>query len=316
MPRKILIDTDPGIDDAMAIFYALESPELEVVGLTTIFGNVHTELATRNALTLLEIAGRVDIRVAQGAVAPLAMAFEGPADFVHGDDGQGNVHLPAPAATPLDIDAAQYIVDTAMAAPSEVTLVALGPLTNVAVALKIEPRLAANLAEIVLMGGSAFLPGNATPAAEANIGNDPEAADIVFGATCPVTMVGLDVTHQILMTTDDLRRIDGFSSPQAQHIAKILPFYEAFYRSVGVDGGIYIHDSTTITYLLAPHLFESVEHPVRVDTGNSVARGETVVSTWEHGHQAPWADRPRIRILTQVDGRAAVELELARLAGD
>ena len=184
--RKILIDTDPGIDDAMAIFYALESPELEVVGLTTVFGNAHTDVTTRNALSLLEIAERTDIPVAAGAVKPLAMEYRGPVAFVHGPDGQGGVDLPPPTTAPVDADAAHFIIDTVMSSPGEITLVPLGPLTNIALAMLIEPRLTENVAEIVLMGGAAFVGGNASPAGEANILNDPEAADIVFGADCPI----------------------------------------------------------------------------------------------------------------------------------
>ena len=182
-PRKLLIDTDPGIDDAMAIFYALESPELEVVGLTTVFGNADTEVTTRNALSLLEIAQRSDIPVAAGAVKPLAMDYRGPAAFVHGPDGQGGVNPPAPTTAPLPADAAHFIIDTVMSAPGQITLVPLGPLTNVALAMLLEPRLTRQVAEIVLMQGAAFVGGNVSPAGAAKILNDPEAADIVFGAT-------------------------------------------------------------------------------------------------------------------------------------
>ena len=155
--RKILIDTDPGIDDAMAIFYALESPELDVVGLTTVFGNAHTSVCTTNALKLLEIAERTDIPVAKGADRPLAMPYRGPVAFVHGTDGQGDVFLPPPTIEAQSIDAAHFIVNAVMQAPGTITLVALGPLTNIAIALMIEPSLGSHLAEIVLMGGNAFV---------------------------------------------------------------------------------------------------------------------------------------------------------------
>ena len=151
--RKVLIDTDPGIDDAMAIFYALESPELEVVGVTTVFGNADTDVTTRNALSLLEIAQRSDIPVAAGAVKPLAMDYRGPAAFVHGPDGQGGVNLPAPVTAPLAADAAHFIIDTVMSSPGQITLVPLGPLTNVALAMLLEPTLTQQIPEIVLMGG-------------------------------------------------------------------------------------------------------------------------------------------------------------------
>ena len=157
-----------------------------MVGLTTVFGNAHTDVTTRNALTLLEIAGRTDIPVAAGAVKPLAMDYRGPVAFVHGPDGQGGVDLPPPTTAPVDAGATHYIIDAVMSSPGEITLVPLGPLTkNISLAMLIEPRLTENVAEIVLMGGAAFVGGNASPASEANILNDPEAADIVFGADCP-----------------------------------------------------------------------------------------------------------------------------------
>jgi inosine-uridine nucleoside N-ribohydrolase len=313
-PRKILIDTDPGIDDAMAIFYALESPELDVVGMTSVFGNAHTQVCTVNALKLLEIAGRTDIPVARGLDAPLAMPYRGPVAFVHGSDGQGDVFLPPPSMSALPIDAVDFIVRTVMDAPGEITIVALGPLTNVAAAMQREPALGSQFAEIVLMGGNAFCGGNASPAAEANILNDPEAADIVFGADCPITMAGLDVTEQILMTASDLAQFSGFDNPRAQHLAAIVPFYANFYRQrLGLDG-IHVHDSTTISYLLAPQFFTWVEYPIRVDCGNSFCRGKTQPAVHVSDHESAWSNRRAVRILTGVDSRSVVELELERLA--
>jgi inosine-uridine nucleoside N-ribohydrolase len=311
---RILIDTDPGIDDAMAIFYALSSPELDVVGLATVFGNAATRTCTRNALSLLEIAGRSDIPVAEGAHAPLAQPWRGPAAFVHGAGGQGNVVLPAPGGAPIDVDAARFIVDTVMAAPGEITLVPLGPLTNIATALRIEPRVAANVAAIVLMGGNAFTGGNASPGAEANVINDPEAADIVFAADCELVMAGLDVTEQTLMTKADLAAYGQMPSAMAQHIAAIVPFYADFYKQrLGLDG-IHVHDSTCISYLLAPQHYRWVEHPVCVDTGTSVCRGKTLPALRVSDREEAWQGRRTVRILTEVDARAVIELEHSRLA--
>ena len=200
MPKKIVIDTDPGIDDAMAILFALAAPELQLVGLTTIFGNVHTETATRNALRLLEFAGRSDIPVAHGAEVPLLGELDGVADFVHGVNGLGDIPHDDPLGTPHTLYAAQFIVDTVMAHPGEVTLLPIGPLTNIALALAIEPAVASNVAEVVMMGGAATVSGNVNPAAEANIYSDPHAADRVLTAPWPsLTMVGLDVTEQVIM---------------------------------------------------------------------------------------------------------------------
>lgn len=313
-PRKILIDTDPGIDDAMAIFYALASPEFEVIGLTTIFGNAHTDVCTTNALRLLDIAGRPDVPVAQGATRPLAMNFRGPADFVHGRDGQGDVFLPPSTREPVAAHAAQFIIDSVMADPGEVTVVLLGPFTNMALAMLMRPDLTQFVHEIVVMGGAAFTSGNASPAAEANIINDPEAADIVFGADCPIVMAGLDVTHSITMTTEDLARFGSIPGPRAAHLAAIVPYYAAFYLERAHVHGIFVHDSTTISYMLAPHLFTWRELPIRVDTGHSVCRGTTLPALRDSDQEGPWQGRRAVRILTGVDARGVVELELERLA--
>ncbi|MCU0513552.1 MAG: nucleoside hydrolase [Anaerolineae bacterium] len=311
--RKVIIDTDPGIDDAMAIFFALCSPELEVIGLTTIFGNVHTSLATINALRLLEIAGRTDIPVAPGVAAPLASAYKGPVPYVHGEDGQGNTHLPPPASTPLARAAADFIIEQIMAAPGEITLIALGPLTNLALALRQEPRIAQHVREVVLMGGNAFTIGNATPAAEANIHNDPEAADEVFGAPWPVTMVGLDVTHQVIMDSAHLAEYARMNNPMAQHIHRILPVYVELYRLSGGLDGIYIHDSSAVAYVIDPSLFTTTAHPLRVDTSDGISRGKTWASVSQYRTLPPWQNRPPVTICVAVRGAAVVALELERL---
>jgi inosine-uridine nucleoside N-ribohydrolase len=311
--RKIIIDTDPGIDDAMAIFYALASPELEVVALTTIFGNAPTDLCTTNALRLLEIAGRTDIPVARGADRPLAMAYRGAADFVHGTDGQGDVFDPLPTTACDPRAAAQFLVDTVMASPGEITLVPIGPLTNVALAMLLESRFSSSLAGIVLMGGNAFCSGNASPAAEANILNDPEAADVVFGADCPIVMCGLDITEQTVMTAAHLATLATVDNPRGRHLSRILPYYHRFYRDrTGLDG-IFVHDSATISYLLAPELFTTVAHPVRVDCSPGIGRGKTWPSRRDAHDDSPWAGRRDVTICIGIDAEASVALEFSRL---
>jgi inosine-uridine nucleoside N-ribohydrolase len=177
----------------------------------------------------------------------------------------------------------------------------------------LEPNLGSHLAAIVLMGGNAFCGGNASPAAEANILNDPEAADIVFGADCQIVMAGLDVTEKAVMTSVDLAGFASVDNARAQHLAKIIPFYERFYRQrLGLDG-IFVHDSTTISYLLSPESFSWVEHPIRVDCGHSVCRGKTQPATYVSDHESAWSGRRAVRILTGVDSRVVVELELQRL---
>ena len=214
----------------MAIFYALESPELEVVGLTTVYGNADTDVTTRNALSLLEIAQRSDIPVAAGAARPLAMDYRGAAAFVHGPDGQGGVNLPAPATAPLAMDAAHFIVDTVMSSQvrSHWSRSAPSP-TSPGDAPRAEAHATGRRDRAD--GGCRVVGGNASPAGEANILNDPEAADIVFGAECPIVMAGLDVTEQTLMTGDDLRRIASIDSPPARHLSAIVPYYADFSRS-------------------------------------------------------------------------------------
>jgi purine nucleosidase len=311
--KKILIDTDPGVDDAMAIFFALQSPELDVVGLTTIFGNVHTSLATTNALRLLEIADRVDIPVAKGADDPIAVPFGGPVPFVHGDDGQGNAHLSPPSTEAVPEPAAEFIVDQIMAFPGEITLVPIGPLTNIALALRLEPQIARHVKEVVLMGGNALVPGNATPAAEANIHNDPEAADIVFGAGWPVTMVGLDVTHKVNMTREHLDAYGKISNPLCQHLAKIVPFYRDFFETTNRMNGIYVHDSTAITYVLDPTLFETHQWPLRVET-QGFSRGKTWPALGDTEQNAAWQNRPKVNVCVGVNATKAIDMELQRLS--
>lgn len=311
MAQKIIIDTDPGVDDTMAIFFALCSPELEVVGLTTIFGNVHTDLATVNALRLLEIAERTAIPVAKGAQHPLTRPFEGPAPYVHGEDGQGNIFLPEPAGAPIDLSAAQFIVERLRANPGEITLVPVGPLTNIALALHIEPRIADWVDEVVLMGGNALAPGNASPAAEANIRNDPEAADLVFGAGWRVTMVGLDVTLKVHMTPADIAAYAEHQNPMSAHITRIIPHYQNYFETHYDAKGMFVHDSSAIAYLLDPALFKTKLWPIRVGTAG-LGRGKTWPA-WGGRLLPPWQNRPLVNVCVAVDGARIVQMEAERL---
>jgi len=258
MVKKIIIDTDPGVDDSLAIFVALNSPELEVLGLTTIFGNAVTTTCTENALRLLEIAERTDIPVAEGAHIPLNGNFRGAATFVHGDNGQGNAELPLPTTKSLEIDAVAFLKETIETHPNEITLVPVGPLTNIANLLTQHPGVDKKIKEIVLMGGNAQTPGNATPTAEANILNDPEAADIVFSAQCEITMVGLDVTNNVFMSEEQVNTLGSFNNAKSKHINKINPFYFSFLKNFFEENGMPIHDSSAVTYLVHPEYFETI----------------------------------------------------------
>ena len=320
MVKKIIIDTDPGVDDSLAIFVALNSPELEVLGLTTIFGNAVTTTCTENALRLLEIAERTDIPVAEGAHIPLNGNFRGAATFVHGDNGQGNAELPLPTTKSLEIDAVAFLKETIETHPNEITLVPVGPLTNIANLLTQHPGVDKKIKEIVLMGGNAQSPGNATPTAEANILNDPEAADIVFSAQCEITMVGLDVTNNVFMSEEQVNTLGSFNNAKSKHINKINPFYFSFLKNFFEENGMPIHDSSAVTYLVHPEYFETIQHPIKVET-LGISRGKTWmgmgISDNEEGlgeRLKPWENRTKAKICINVDSEKVISFITQRIS--
>ena len=223
--KKIIIDTDPGIDDTMAIYFALTSPNLEVVGLTTVYGNTSNIQGTENALRILEISNNPNIPVHTGASKPLTTEYMGKGELVHGADGQGNANLKKPTISSYDLNAVDFLKNQILEFPGEITLVPIGPLTNIAHLLLKYPEIDKEIKEIVLMGGNAISQGNASPAAEANIKNDPEAANIVFSANTPITMVGLDVTNKVYMDDVIISEITQSNSKESNHLQKILPHY-------------------------------------------------------------------------------------------
>ena len=229
MARKIIFDTDPGVDDAMAIFLALASDELEVVGLTTVFGNASLENTTKNALTLLEIADRKDIPVVAGAHKPMDSAYIGPVPHVHGANGLGDAITPPVSIAPLPIFVTEWMYTQVSEHPGEITILTVGPLTNLALTLKKYPDLPQLVKDVVVMGGNALVPGNATPAAEANMLNDPEAADLVFGAPWKVTMVGLDVTHQVNLHGHAIDALSANPHKTNQLLSAAIPVYRHFF---------------------------------------------------------------------------------------
>ena len=320
MVKKIVIDTDPGVDDSLAIFVALNSPELEVLGLTTIFGNAVTTTCTENALRLLEIAKRTDVPVIEGAEVPLNGNFRGAASFVHGDNGQGNATLSSPVTKPLDIDAVTFLKEIIETNPNEITLVPVGPLTNIANLLTIHEGIDSKIKEIVLMGGNAQSPGNATPTAEANILNDPEAADIVFSAQCEITMVGLDVTNDVFMNEEQVVTLGSFDNDKSKHIGKINPFYFDFLKDFFQDNGMPVHDSSAITYLVHPEYFETLNHPIKVET-EGISRGKTWmgmgISDNEEGlgeRLKPWENRKKVNICIGVDSQKVISFITERMS--
>jgi purine nucleosidase len=308
-PTRLLIDTDPGVDDSMAILLAFASPEVQIEGLSTVFGNVDVDQTTQNALRLVELAGRPDIPVARGAEKPLMRQFTGKGWEVHGRNGLGGAEFPEPKGTPDTRRAAQFIIDTIMAHPGEITLVPMGPLTNVALAVATEPRLVENVREVVLMGGAANVAGNASPVAEANIRNDPESAYIVFHAGWPLTMVGLDVTEKTVMTPVYLEELRRANNSWTDFIAKITPHYLSFSQRLGLNG-FPVHDSSAIAYVIDPTLFETRQAYVDVDYYSPFHAGNTIPD-WrgQHGME------PNVNVCIDVDSERFLELYRQRLIG-
>ncbi len=278
--RAIIIDTDPGQDDAIAILLALASPELEVLGLTTVAGNVPLALTSLNARKICEVAGRTDIPVCAGADRPLMRTLE-TAEHVHGKTGLDGIELPEPKLQLDPRHGVDFIIETVMERPPQsVTLCPLGPLTNVALAMRREPKLAGRLQEIVLMGGGLFEGGNITPAAEFNIYVDPEAAQVVLAAGVPTTVIPLDCTHQVLTTRARVATIAALGTPAAKAAVSWLNFFERFdVQKYGSDGGP-LHDPCVIAYLLRPDLFKGRHINVEVECTSSLTRGMTVADWW------------------------------------
>tara|TARA_R110002020_G_scaffold86437_3_gene213428 strand:+ start:2580 stop:3539 length:960 start_codon:yes stop_codon:yes gene_type:complete len=274
--HKVIFDTDPGIDDAMALLFLHRHPQIDLIGITTVFGNAPIDLTTRNALFLAQAWG-ISAPVAQGAGVtfdPSRPEGHWPT-FIHGENGLGDVDIPPVIGRTVDDRPAwQFIIDTVRAQPGEVTLVAVGRMTNLALALKADPDFAALVKEVVVMGGAFDLNGNVSPAAEANIHGDPEAADLVFTAPWRVTVVGLDVTLKTVMTSGFLAEMAAAGGAPVQLLSDISQFYIDFYRH-RVGDGMVVHDSCACVYLVAPELFKTRSGPVRVVCGG-IADGQTI----------------------------------------
>lgn len=313
-PRKVIFDTDPGVDDAMALYFALAHPGMEMVGITTTFGNVSVEQAATNALYLTAIANR-SIPVTQGVKTPWVKTGEAPPDFIHGADGLGN--LPSRLATSNRVDprsSAQFIVDMARAHPGQITLVAVGPLGNLAAALKLEPNLPQLLQEVIIMGGTVIEPGNVSPVAEANIWNDPHAADKVFTAGWKLTMVGLDVTHQVIVPVSVIQQIADQHKHSATdtllHAVKFYAdFYSGIYPHVAKVHGCFGHDVLAFIYLTNPELFTVQSGRIRVAT-EGIAQGQTMMNRRESVAypQAGWGDAPDTHVCMQVQSEAVMDV--------
>ncbi|CAJ1886232.1 unnamed protein product [Sphenostylis stenocarpa] len=274
--EKLIIDTDPGIDDSMAILMAFQSPEVEVLGLTTVFGNTTTELSTLNALLLCEIAGRENLPVAEGSSEPLKGGTPRVADFVHGEDGLGNTFLPPPKGKKIELSACEFLVEKVSEYPGEVSVLALGPLTNVALAIKRDSSFASKVKRIVILGGSFFALGNVNPAAEANIYGDPEAADIVFTCGANIVVVGINITTQVQFTDADLLQLKESKGKYAPFLSDICKFYRDWHVKSDCVHGIFLHDPVSFVALVRPDLFTFKEGVVRVET-QGICVGHTLL---------------------------------------
>lgn len=303
--QKIIIDTDPGIDDAMAIHFAFAHPDIEVIGLTTVFGNVHTKTATRNALTLAEMAN-YSCPVAPGADRPMVQDQHPPAVLSHGVEGFGNVPATTPSTKVDSRSAADFICDSINRNPGVVTLCAIGPLTNLARALDLDPGIASVVKDVVIMGGVVEGKGNVSNWAEANIWSDPHAAEQVFAADWPMTLVGLDVTLKVQCTPADFRgiaaaspRIGGFLNDATQFS------FEDHRQTVGLDG-CYMHDPTAVIAITDPNLFTRKEIALSVMCeGERI--GQTVVSNAEN--------RGLVAVCVDVDQHRVRDVFLTTLNG-
>lgn len=308
MTVKIILDCDTGVDDTMAILYAALHPDIELLAVGTVWGNVDVPTATRNTLHTLEMVERTDVPVAQGAAGPLLRADTYFAYFVHGDDGQGNAYDGAEVGQAAPTTAAQQIIDLVRANPGEVWLVPVGPLTNIATALTLDPELPSLVAGVSLMGGTALAPGNTSPVAEANIAHDAEAAAAVFRAPWPIIMAGLDVTMEVLITSERRAVLDA-GGPVAQYMSRIMQFYGDF---IGQSFGRWtatMHDSIAVA-AAAGHLRirSAPTVAVEVDCSGGPSHGATVCDMRGIYSSFPAQEGAHCTVLMDVDEAIADEV--------
>ncbi len=307
LPRKIIIDTDPGIDDSLAILLALASPELQVEALTVVSGNCAVEDGVKNALSVLELARAAHIPVAQGMrlplVQPLLIAPE-----THGETGIGYARLPAPKTSPASQPATTLLIEKILAAPGEITVVAIGPLTNLAMALRLEPRLIPAVREVIIMGGAIRHGGNTTPLAEFNTYCDPHAAHIVFHSGLPITLVPLDVTYQVILTQQDVDRLLAIPSPVSRFIADATRFYMEFHDEYQSIEGCVINDPLALALAFAPQFVDTQDLFVDVDISGGVAMGKTFADFY-HLQKKP----ANMKVALGVKPRDFIEFFLQRM---
>lgn len=304
--HKLIIDTDPGIDDAQAIAFAVAHPEIELLGLTTVFGNADIDTTTRNAINVLEHFGQSSVPVAKGAAAPLDIPRYPAPDFVHGEDGMGNMNLPAPSAKPVTLSAAEFLVQSANQHTGELVVVAIGPLTNLAQALALDPELPQKLKRLIVMGGTVAAPGNVSPVAEANFINDPHAADLVCAHDWPLTVVSLDVTMQTALTDSLFTKLKQHAGEIGKFLWDSGRFYVDFYSNLAApisdeQSACAMHDASAVVAMVRPDLFTLVNGVARVvDTG--IAQGQFILDQGCEPYLLKhWEDRPKVSVTMQVN---------------
>ncbi|WP_148254027.1 nucleoside hydrolase [Aidingimonas lacisalsi] len=306
MRYPIIFDTDPGVDDAQAIAIAMAHPDIELLGLTTTFGNVDVATATHNALLLCELAGQ-NIPVARGAAVPLVKKKHPAPAHIHGTNGLGNIALPDVRGDAMPQSAAQFIVDTVNARPGAVTLVAVGPLGNLAAALQLDPEIISKVKQVVIMGGSIKEGGNVTPVAEANIFNDPHAAAHALTAGWPLTMVGLDATHRCTLKPHDMEAIATGQGRLGAVLADSYAFYRAFYQQTMGFDGCCPHDSCALAWLLCSELFTTARGHLTVVTEGD-AEGQTIFAPEARPFiDTRWTRTPSVDVCLDADGPAIVD---------
>jgi purine nucleosidase len=305
-PQRIIIDTDPGIDDAFAILLALASPEIKLEALTITHGNVTLEKATRNALSVLELCNANHIPVSVGSMVPLVQPIHA-SEEVHGVSGIGNAKLPKPKPEPIQQHAVDYLIDSVLAEPNEISVFPIGPLTNIAMAVRKEPKFAKAVKELVIMGGAIQENGNVTPMAEFNIYADPHAAHIVFHAEIPITLIPLDVTHKCLFKQEHVDRLMKINSPITQFIKDSIEVYLKFSHERGFAGSA-LHDPLTLATIIAPELLSLKNFYVDVNHSEGKMLGKTFADIFNATGKPA-----NMNVAMGVQGEEFVELFLGRM---
>jgi len=305
--KRVILDTDPGIDDALAILLALASPEVELEAVTVTSGNCSTAQGTINALSVLELAGAGHVPVAVGVERPLIQPLL-TAPETHGDTGLGYARLPPPGQEAAGQHAVDLLIERIMGAPGEITVVAVAPLTNLALAIRREPGLAAAVKEVIIMGGAIRHEGNTTPLAEFNVYVDPHAAYIVYHSGMPITLAPLDVTYQCVLTQPDVERLLAIDSPLTRFVADSTRFYMEFHDEYQGIMGCVINDPLALALAFAPDLVQTRPLYVTVDIQSQVSLGKTMADFYD-----AWQKPPNMQVALKVEARRFIDLFVERI---